>query len=324
MSEEQAQVKESVAVIPVVVNTADDPRDMSVTSIGAFPESVDRVGKEPESQPKEKTEPVADMEKKESQQAETQVKQPDGEEPDPKKTDEPKPSTTAPLKKEKDDEQHRINVITKARREAERLAETRAQTIKELEDELKKAKSQIPAKDKPKLDDFESEAEFMEALADWKVDQRLREKNEQDEKATRETTEKQAIDREYEALDGIMEKGRTKYADFNTLVLDEALTISQPMVEVILFSDVAEDLYYYLGKNPDESARIAKLPPMKAAHEIGKIEAKLTAPPPPPPPKKLPQAPDPITPVKTTGAIEKDPNDMTPREYREWREKQKR
>jgi len=121
-----------------------------------------------------------------------------------------------------------------------------------------------------------------------------------------------------------MEKGREKYADFNELVLHEDLKISPVMVEAILLTDndkvEAEDILYYLGKHPEESARIAKLSPLKAAGEIGKIEAKLSA---PPPPKKITQAPEPITPVKTTGATELDPSKMSPKEYRAWRESNK-
>jgi hypothetical protein len=296
---------QDVSVIPVVVNTV-DRGELSVSSVGPIPETVDSLGadkdtvKEVETATDEKT----DAEKQQEldlQQAELDKQQAKA--------------------KEKDPDQHRIDVLTKARRSAERERDEERTKRLALEEELKTAKKSIPAKDKPKLDDFEGEAEFLEALADWKVDQKLRDHEEQTTKATRESTEKKAIDEEYEALDSKMEKGRDKYPDFNELVLDENLKLSEAVIEAVLFSDIAEDVLYYLGKHPDESARISKLPAMKAAHELGKIEAKLTA---PPPKKKTTQAPDPIIPVATTGAIDKDPGQMTPREYREWREKTKK
>ena len=185
---------------------------------------------------------------------------------------------------------------------------------------MKKAKSAIPQGDKPKVENFETEADFLEALVDWKTEQKIRVEREKTSKEVASVEEKTAIDETYQELDEKMEKGRTKYADFNELVLDEDLKISESMVEAILLSDTAEDVLYYLGKHPEEAAHIAELSPLKVAHELGKIEAKLSI---PPPKKRTTNAPEPIVPVKTTGVTEKDPSDMTPKEYRAWRERNK-
>ncbi len=291
--------KESVSVIPKIFNAIDDARDLSVTSVGIYEESVDRAAKAEEEAPEIKVTAEEDVK---VEKVETE-------------------SPVVPKPKEKDSEQHRIDVLTKARREAERGWEAEKQKRLEVEEELKKTKSTIPPKDKPKVEDYETEGEFYEALTDWKVEQKIKEKEEMATKETRAVTEKQAIDEAYGELDGKMEKGRVKYADFNELVLDEKLIISEVMVEAILFTDSAEEILYYLGKNPEESAKIAKLPPLRAAHELGKIEAKVNA---PAPQKRVTKAPDPITPVATTGLIDKDPSTMTPKEYREWREKAKK
>jgi len=75
--------------------------------------------------------------------------------------------------------------------------------------------------------------------------------------------------------------------------------------------------------------------PLKAAKEIGKIELALSKPAKKevkeekvekvekPPVKKLTKTPEPITPVKADGIIEKDPSQMSMKEYRKWRESQK-
>jgi len=114
--------------------------------------------------------------------------------------------------------------------------------------------------------------------------------------------------------------------------------LSPELAKVILLSDVSADLFYYFGKNPDESERFSQMTLLKAAKEIGKLEDKVAEllkegegegeekkpdPPPVPPKKKPTNAPTPIIPVKTDGAVDKDPNDMTAREYRAWREKNK-
>lgn len=221
--------------------------------------------------------------------------------------------------------QKRINEITKKRRVAERERDYEQTKRKELEAELQKLKAIIPPEGKPNRDDFDTDLEFFEALTDWKVEQKLKVSKEVEDKSTRDLEEKQSVTEAYEVLDGIMEKGREKYKDFNALVLNEKLTISQDMTEVILLSDVAEDLMYYFGSNPDESARLAKESPLKAAREIGKIEAKLLAPKPAPPEikKKTTNAPAPIVPIRTTGVVDRDPSQMSAKEYRAWREQNK-
>jgi hypothetical protein len=298
---------ENIAIIQRIINEVDDPNILSKTTITVLPESVDKVAKTEEKE--EEKEVVSETEKKE------EIKEP-SKETLPKKEEE-----RVELKpKEKDPVQRRIDEITKKRREAERESAFKSTKITELEEELKKAKSAIPQGEKPKLENFETEADYLEAFTDWKVEQKFRVETEKVSKEKASVEEKTAIDETYQELDEKMEKGRNKYTDFNELVLDENLKISDAMVEAILFSDTAEDVLYYLGKHPEEAEKISKLPSLKIAHEFGKIEAKLNA---PPPKKRTTQAPEPITPVKTTGVTEKDPSDMAPREYRAWRERNK-
>ena len=82
--------------------------------------------------------------------------------------------------------------------------------------------------------------------------------------------------------------------------------ISNPMADVIRESEVGPKLIRFLASNKAESARIAKLPPMAAARELGRIEAKILATPAPPPPQKISQAPAPIAPLTPTGVTEID------------------
>lgn len=63
--------------------------------------------------------------------------------------------------------------------------------------------------------------------------------------------------------------------DFDEVVKSDYLTITPDMAEVIKESDDGPALAYHLGKNPDVAAKIAQLPPIVAARELGKIEARL-------------------------------------------------
>ena len=65
--------------------------------------------------------------------------------------------------------------------------------------------------------------------------------------------------------------------DFDDLVLrNRSLPISAGMAALIHDSEDGPAVAYHLGKNPSESARIAALPPMEAARELGKIEARIS------------------------------------------------
>ena len=63
--------------------------------------------------------------------------------------------------------------------------------------------------------------------------------------------------------------------DFDAVVRNPTLRISDAMAEIIKESDDGPALAYHLGKNPEMADRIAQLPPTAAARVLGKIEAKL-------------------------------------------------
>jgi len=108
---------------------------------------------------------------------------------------------------------------------------------------------------------------------------------------------REAAKQQFQALESYQEReeaARDKYTDFEQVAYNPKLTITNVMAETIQSSDIGPELAYYLGSNPKDAHRIASLPPLSQAKEIGKIEAKLAA---DPPMKKTTSAPAPITPV---------------------------
>ena len=74
-------------------------------------------------------------------------------------------------------------------------------------------------------------------------------------------------------------KATEKYADYAS-VAEGDHTVSVPMAHAILALENGPDVAYHLGKNPEESARIAAITnPMMQVLEVGKIAARLAAPP---------------------------------------------
>ena len=162
-----------------------------------------------------------------------------------------------------------------------------------------KAVSTPPAlpKELPPVDQFESPEAYAEALAEQKA-QQLIAKREQE----RQQMEVLAAyhDREEEA--------RNKYEDFEQVAYNPRIPITEVMAQTIHASEVGPDVAYYLGANPKEAERIARLSPFLQAKEIGKIEAKIAD---NPPVKKTSSAPAPITPVtaRTSGNPSYDTTD---------------
>lgn len=63
--------------------------------------------------------------------------------------------------------------------------------------------------------------------------------------------------------------------DYFDVTRSPSLTITQDMADVMSDSEEGPAIAYYLGKNPEIADRIAGLPALAAAREIGRLEARL-------------------------------------------------
>ena len=90
------------------------------------------------------------------------------------------------------------------------------------------------------------------------------------------------------------EDARGKYEDFEQVAYNPKLPITNVMAQTIQASDNGPDIAYYLGTNPKEADRIARLQPFLQAKEIGRLEAKIAS---EPITKQTSKAPAPISPV---------------------------
>jgi hypothetical protein len=104
------------------------------------------------------------------------------------------------------------------------------------------------------------------------------------------------------------EATRDKYDDFDQVAYNPNLPVTEYMAQSIQASDVGPDVLYWLGTNPKEADRIARLSPLLQAKEIGKIEVTLSS---NPPVRKTSTAPAPINPVtaRASGAPSYDTTD---------------
>jgi len=183
---------------------------------------------------------------------------------------------------------------------SKRLA--REQRKWEREQKLRAATPALSA-EPPQQENFASPEAYAEALAERKTAELL---------AKREAERQQA-----EVLESYHEReeeARNKYEDFEQVAYNPRLPITQVMAESIQASEIGPEVAYYLGSNPKEADRIAKMSPILQAKEIGKIEAKLAE---NPPTKKSSSAPTPITPVTPRGGNARVLDTTDPRSIKE-------
>lgn len=172
-----------------------------------------------------------------------------------------------------------------------------------------------PPLEEPKQDNFDTLEDFLVAKAKYEVRMDLRKEQEEQVTRQRQQQTRTQADELKARIDEQIETGREKYEDFDDVVLDPDVLITETMAYVIAGSDLAPDVAYHIAKNPKEARRIAALDPLGVAREIGKIEQKLSV----PAPKKATNAPPPVTRVTKGGSPNRDPERMSYEEYRAMR-----
>ena len=174
--------------------------------------------------------------------------------------------------------QKRIDEITREkyeeRRERQRAQERADRFEAELQSIRNGTQQQQPralANGAPDPDQFAAgryDPDYLEALTDFKVQQRFDAQREQS-----------TIQERRASLQQAESKARETYSDYD-MASEEFLT--HPLAKVsaftnlVLESDNPTDLAYYLGKNPVELDKISDMTASQAARYIGRIEALLT------------------------------------------------
>jgi hypothetical protein len=186
--------------------------------------------------------------------------------------------------------QPRIDELTRARREAEREALYWKQVAQG---------AQSPAQAAPKRpapEDFSDYGQYVEALTDWKANEAVAKRLEQD--ATRKVVETRA-----QTFAERQTQARTAMPDYDEVVGGSDTPIANHVGEVIMESDLGPQLAYHFAKNPDVLLRLNGMNPTAAAREIGRLEATLSAKPAAPaaPTKKVSNTPAPAGTLGTQG-----------------------
>lgn len=252
--------------------------------------------------------------------AESEEEQPEGEEPEAQaQEDEPSDDDPVEPKEEKPKSnrfQERITQLTQRAKEAEKRE-------KELQERLTKYE-QPEVKPRPKLEEFDyDEDKHAAALDEWYASQSEASLSRVEQKRLKEDVDKSRQDAARAVGEAFQERSKEfaeGHTDYYETIHNPAFGQGQAVTQAILNSDNGPALAYHLGKNLHLTNELNAMNPIHALMEIGRIEAKLSTPVAP----QTTQAPTPQKPPRGSSSVQKDPDKMSPEEYRKMREKQLR
>lgn len=218
----------------------------------------------------------------------------------PVETDQQEQPDTTP---EKTFTQAELDELIEKRLARERRKFDRERHQREVEEAERRGResAQQPQTDaQPKREDFDSLEDYLDAKADWKVEQKLRERDAKAQATERQRETRTQVEQNDRAWQERAAKAGERYADFEDVVFgNEDLEISPAMAAAIKVTENGVDIAYHLGKNPAEASRIAKLDPVAQVWELGKLSATLNT-------KPVSKAPPPVEPVKAGRSASND------------------
>lgn len=180
---------------------------------------------------------------------------------------------------------------------------------------------------RPNPDSFETHAEYVDALTDWKIETKEATRKADEAKSKLETEQQTLLKTHADRVKLFAQKTEDFHEALDAV---DDIPVSATLQETIISSDHGPELMYELAKNRKEYERIAALPPLACARELGKIEARFvtaaSSESKTQEPNKITKAPKPIEPVgkNNKGVVHKsidDPN-LSQSEYEQLRREQ--
>jgi hypothetical protein len=160
------------------------------------------------------------------------------------------------------------------RRLAEQRADQQDREIKRLQAQMNGGKpaTETTADDsKPKREAFETDEAYSEAVIDWRVDQRLKAQESEQQKKAQEDRQREVIATAQTRIESAMEL----VPDYRETLEAADQNVPPHIAAYMQRSPMIAELGYYFAKNPKELGRLAELPPDEALVDIGEIKSKL-------------------------------------------------
>lgn len=159
----------------------------------------------------------------------------------------------------------------------------------------KEAPAKPPASDKPTPDKFQTYEDYVEALADWKSEQKVSKALEERETKVKQQEQEAQTKATFDSYNKRVSEFRGEHDDFDEVVGRDDISIPQSVQLAIVEMDNGPEVAYYLGQNPEEAEKLLDLSPIKAIIAVGQIAATLTKD--SPEPRPVSRAAAPVKPV---------------------------
>jgi colicin import membrane protein len=182
--------------------------------------------------------------------------------------------------------QKKIDRLIKHNAELEKQKEAAEREREELRAKVGKTdeKATPKADDEPKEEDFNGDVRaFFKAQARWEARQEIKAQEETRERQQQEAQTKEIFDTHNRTIS----EARAKYEDFEEVVRatdtpwkegsKADIAASQAFSVAMFESGMGGELLYYLGKHPDELAKMEGLSPARIQMAVGRIVDKLEA-----------------------------------------------
>lgn len=288
-----------------VTSTTDPQAAVLASSESASESKVDEKSPAPSEEKSEQGEKVEESdpsneetetkEESEDESQESEKSDEDGEESEEKRESKPRPNGF----------KRRIDKLNKRLTDKEREMEYwKQEALKGKATQEPQRKDEAPktiqVEGKPSPDSYETHAEYIDALTDWKIEQRDKQKEIQ----AREAQLKTETQKQVQTFQSKVKEFKDVHDDFDDAMTEvDDIAMSIGIQETILSSEFGPQLMYELAKNREEYERINKLSPYAAARELGKIEARISSQSSDKQEiKKTTKAPTPLTPVGGKGS----------------------
>ena len=185
---------------------------------------------------------------------------------------EDKPATVTEEKKANPKLEKRFSEITKQREAARQDAQLARDARDAMEIRLKAYEFQgagikAPAPEvnsKPRPDQFSDAFVYAEKLAEWSVDNALKNSKAADERQKVLTTWQQKL-----------ESTKAELPDYDELVNSSDVIVGDHIRDAIIESDVGARILYHLAENPEIAAKLSGMSMSSSLRELGRLEAKF-------------------------------------------------
>jgi hypothetical protein len=191
-------------------------------------------------------------------------------------------------------------------------AETERAQLAEALAKLTTKEPEFPVDDpRPTRDMFDDPDSHEMALIEWTARQtEARVRTQVREEVATETAQAKAKETQ-QAFEARRDAFVAEHPDFEQVVTADGVHATEIMLAAIVEAEDGPAIAYHLGKNPELSADIAKMSPLRQVQALGRISAELAA-----PPSRRATKPDPITPLRSRNSANPPAReDMSMEEY---------